>query len=175
MDHPASLTKDQPWRSAALVASAIAALELFALVVVGLVYVVKPFAASVEARVARPALGKAETRVTPAEPAAKKQAPPALARDSTSVLVLNGNGITGAADVAAGQARRFHYVIAGTGNAPRTDFPASLVMYRPGFGREGRRLARDLGLGRVTPLDGIRASDLQGAHVALIVGRSDPE
>jgi hypothetical protein len=43
-------------------------------------------------------------------------------------------------------------------------------MYRPGFEGEARRLARDLGIKRVAPLDGLRASELQGAHLALIVG-----
>jgi hypothetical protein len=44
------------------------------------------------------------------------------------------------------------------------------VMFRPGFKTEAQRLARDLGLKRVGPLDGVRARDLQGAHVALVVG-----
>ena len=43
-------------------------------------------------------------------------------------------------------------------------------MYRPGFEGEARRLARDIGVRRVSPLDGIRRRDLQGAHIALILG-----
>jgi hypothetical protein len=42
-------------------------------------------------------------------------------------------------------------------------------MYRPGFAREAKRLGRDVGV-RVAPLDGMRIRDLQGAHVALVVG-----
>ena len=47
-------------------------------------------------------------------------------------MVLNGNGITGAADVASVDVRNRRYVITGTGNAPRSDFPRSIVMYRLG-------------------------------------------
>jgi hypothetical protein len=43
-------------------------------------------------------------------------------------------------------------------------------MYRPGFRGEAKRLASDLGIRRVSPLDGLRARDLQGAHLAFVVG-----
>jgi hypothetical protein len=43
-------------------------------------------------------------------------------------------------------------------------------MYRPGFRPEAVRLARDARIAIVTPLDGLRRSQLQGAHVALILG-----
>jgi hypothetical protein len=66
--------------------------------------------------------------------------------------------------------RRFHYIIAATGNAPRTDFRRSLVMYRKGYEGEAIRLAHDLHIRRVIPLDGLGLRDLQGAHLALIIG-----
>lgn len=124
-------------------------------------------------------LGKKAAKVEASTPAAdqvKKQTPaPApvakLARNETSVIVLNGNGIQGAADEAAGVVQSLHYLIAGTANAPRTDFARSLVMYRPGYKGEAMRLAKDVRLKRVVPLDGMRAAELQGAHVALILGR----
>jgi hypothetical protein len=46
----------------------------------------------------------------------------------------------------------------------------SLVMYRPGYEGEGRRLARDLGIRMVTLLDGMRTSDLHGAKAVVIIG-----
>jgi hypothetical protein len=92
-----------------------------------------------------------------------------LERRKTSVLVLNGNGVAGAAAATADRVRSRHYLVAGTGNAPRTSFTHSVVMYRPGFAREAKRLGRDVGV-RVAPLDGMRIRDLQGAHVALVVG-----
>jgi hypothetical protein len=78
--------------------------------------------------------------------------------------------VTGAASVIAERVRRKHYRIAATDDAPRSDFRSSLVMYRPRYEREARRLARDLGIKRVSPLDGLRAGRLQGAHLAYIVG-----
>ena len=43
-------------------------------------------------------------------------------------------------------------------------------MYRPGFAGEGRRLARDIGVKIVGPLDGLRKSDLHGAQLVFILG-----
>ena len=43
-------------------------------------------------------------------------------------------------------------------------------MYRRGFEGEGRRLARDLGIGIVGPLDGLRISQLHGANAVVVVG-----
>jgi hypothetical protein len=43
-------------------------------------------------------------------------------------------------------------------------------MFRPGYRPEAVRLARDLKLKIVGPLDGLRPRDMMGAHVALIVG-----
>ena len=162
-------------------AAGIAALELVLLVVVVLAAFAKPFsndadivaaatttpggkAAKVEA--STPATADAVKKTTPAPaPVAK------LARNETSVIVLNGNGIQGAADEAAGVVQSLHYLIAGTANAPRSDFARSLVMYRPGYKAEAMRLAKDVRVKRVIPLDGVRAAELQGAHVALILGQ----
>jgi len=66
--------------------------------------------------------------------------------------------------------RGIGYTIGGVGNAPRADFTRSLVMYRPGHEAEGKRLARDLRIKNVGPLDGIRTRELLGAHVAVVVG-----
>ena len=43
-------------------------------------------------------------------------------------------------------------------------------MYRPGFEQEADRLANDVHVRRVVPLDGMRPGELQGAHLALIIG-----
>jgi len=45
------------------------------------------------------------------------------------------------------------------------------VMYRPGYKGEAMRLAKDVRVRRVVPLDGMRTAELQGAHIALILGR----
>jgi len=119
---------------------------------------------------------KAEATAPPATSIEKKKAkthaaPTAsLSRRRTSVIVLNGNGTPGAAATTALQLRRFHYTVAATGNANRTDFARSLVMYRKGYEGEAIRLAHDLHVKRVTPLDGMKLGELQGAHLALILG-----
>jgi LytR cell envelope-related transcriptional attenuator len=175
VDHPAQLSAPQPWRSAALVAATIAAVELFLLVVLGFAFGAKLFSKEVErvsATASAPAAQAtiAETAVPRSETPTEAPATVILARNETSVIVLNGNGIAGAASVAAERVQRRGYIIAGTTNAPRTNFRRSLVMYRPGREAEAQRLARDLKVKRVAPLDGVRIADLQGAHVALIIG-----
>ncbi len=87
-------------------------------------------------------------------------------------MVLNGNGRNGAASEAADLVRSRNYLIAGTADAPRTDFARTIVMFRSGHRPEAVRLARDFKIKRIAPLDGVRVADLQGAHLALIVGAS---
>ena len=43
-------------------------------------------------------------------------------------------------------------------------------MYAPGFEGEGRRLARDLGVKVVGPLDGMKRSALHGGQLAVVLG-----
>jgi hypothetical protein len=163
------------WRRAALLAAAVAALELVALVVVALAFIAKPFAdepaaqkPAEPARVAQESSGKEG-------PGAEKATAPVRAersRAETRVLVLNGNGISGAAGMKADVIERFRYQVAGVSDAARRDFPRTVVMYRSGFRGEGERLADDLGLagGRAMPLDGMRPADLGGAQLVVIVG-----
>jgi hypothetical protein len=176
VDHSSELPAQSPWRNAAFVAATVATVELAILLVVGIFLFGKFFAGEVEkatdpVTVAREAV----ERVREAAPAGSGAGggaaePELLPKRQTSVLVLNGNGQSGAAAVMAERVRGKKYLIAGTGNAPRTDFRRSLVMYRPGFRGEAKRLASDLGIRRVSPLDGLRARDLQGAHLAFVVG-----
>jgi hypothetical protein len=181
VEHPAPIPSAQPWRVAALVAAAVATVELLILVVLGVAFGSKFLAGTAKdvvtapMRMQAPPASSQETAPAAQGDAAKTSAKtgtrrPALARTETSVIVLNGNGISGAAATGAEKVRPFHYLIAGTDNAPRTNFSRSLVMYRPGYKAEARRLAKDIGLRRVVPLDGMRARDLQGAHIAYIIG-----
>ena len=88
------------------------------------------------------------------------------------MLVLNGNGVAGAAASTGELVRGKGYVIAAVGNAARTDYRRSVVMYRPGYAPEAARFARDLRVKIVSPLDGLRLKDLMGAHVAVVIGAS---
>jgi hypothetical protein len=157
-----------PWRTATVVASAVAALELVLLVVLGAMLLAEPVANQVRQA--------AEQKVfAPVKPKARSAAKtpvgkPTLSRAETSVIVLNGNGRAGAAATSADAVRRFGYTIGSVGNAPRTDFTRTVVMFRPGHRPEAVRLAKDLNVKIVGPLDGLRPADLLGAHVALVVG-----
>ena len=174
MDHSSRLPTPQPWRSAAFIAATVATVELVILLIAGIFLFGKFFAGEVEkasdpAAVTRAAVER-QAKATGSGGAGKAAAKPLLDRRKTSVLVLNGNGVSGAAAVTADRVRSRHYLVAGTGNAPRTSFTRSVVMYRPGFKGEANRLGRDLRIRRVTPLDGMTIRELQGAHVALVVG-----
>jgi hypothetical protein len=174
VDHSSRLPAPQPWRSAALIAAAVATVELAILLVAGIFVFGKFFAdevgkASDPVAVARAAVER-QAKAPAAGGSGEAGAKPLLERRNTSVLVLNGNGVAGVAATTADRVRSRHYLVAGTGNAPRTTFTRSVVMYRPGFEGEAKRLGRELGVRRVAPLDGMRIRDLQGAHVALVVG-----
>jgi hypothetical protein len=169
MEHSLSpLELGRPWRTTALVASAVALLELLAIVSLGIALLGEPVAERVRARAEGPAFPK------PAKPAPVRPSPvthlPTLARADTSILVLNGNGRTGAASETAARVSSAGYIVAGAANAPRSSYRRSLVMYRKGRSVEAKRFARDLRIPVVGPLDGLRASELMGAHLVLIVG-----
>jgi len=161
----------RPWRTATLIASAIAAAELLLLVVVGIAMIGKPLSHKAEqaaaAKLAVPLPGKT-TQDSPIKFA--KTQKPSLARAATRVTVLNGNGQQGAAAAHAGQVRQYGYPVAAVGNAPKADYTRTMVMYRGRFRPEAARLAKDLGIKIVTPLDGLPVGALEGAHVAVIVG-----
>lgn len=165
----------RPWRTAAIIACGVAAVELVAVVGLAALLLGRPFLTRATASPAERRQARVEAAPDRAAPPRRAQrippAAPRLSRAQTSVLVLNGNGRPGAAAAEAERLRARGYPVAGVGNAPRTDYASTLVMYRPGFEPEARRLARDLGGASVAALDGLRPSDLHGAHAALILGR----
>ena len=172
MDHPLAAHDAlvRPWRTAAYVAVAVAAVELLLLLLIGGGKLVGWASARVELaaqeRVLAPAKQHEKRLATrkPASAAAAKRP-----RSKTVVLVLNGNGRTGAAASAASRVRSRGYKIGAVTNAPEL-VPRSIVMFKPGFAGEGKRLGRDLGVKFVTPLDGMRARDLGRAHAVFILG-----
>lgn len=170
MDHPLPGPDAliRPWRTAAYVAAAIAVVELLLLLVIG-------GGALMGAVSDRLQLAAQEHALAPASqtrPSARKAAPsPAakLPRSRTVIMVLNGNGHTGAAAAAASRVRSRGYRIGRVGNAAR-QVSRSLVMYKPAFAGEGIRLARDLRLKHAGPLDGMRPRELGRAHLVYILG-----
>jgi hypothetical protein len=159
------------WRRTAIAAGAVAVIELIALLAVGAAALGRPLAQTVRARAEKAhALAPSAGRPTPAARPRRAPAVPRLTRARTSVLVLNGNGRQGAASSEARALETLGYRVGATGNAARSDYAASIVMYRPGYRPEARRLARDTGIRVVGPLDGLRIADLRDSQLALIVG-----
>jgi hypothetical protein len=161
VEHALPNPSRHPWRTIAVVAAGIATLELLALVVTATALVAKPVAKHVRAEAVKRA-------ATPQQP--KVPTRPLLARRAVTVTVLNGNGVAGAAASTASRVRARGYKIRKVGNAPRGGYGRSVIMYRAGFRPEALRLGGDLGIRLVSPLDGLRASNLGGARVAVVVG-----
>ena len=167
MDHPLSAFDTvRPWRTATLVAGAVAVVELVLLVIVGGTL----FARHATTQAAPTRAHAARTVVARPHVPVRVHTAARLTRRQVGVLVLNGNGRHGAASSAAARVHRHGYPVRAVGNAQRMDYRRSIVMYRPGFEAEGRRLGRDLGIGIVGPLDGMRAAQLHGAKAVLVVG-----
>jgi hypothetical protein len=170
----------RPWRTRTLIVTGIATVELLALVGVGVVLLGKGWFQHTRANAAQTtaqstAHHAAPAAPSPSAPAAKPRialpARPIVTRAQTGLLVLNGNGQSGAAGAEARALRAHGYSVVAVGNAKRNDYAASIVMYRPGYDREARRLARDVGIPVVTALDGLLPSQLKGAKLMIILGR----
>ena len=153
----------RPWRRATIAVSAVAAVELVTLAVVGIILLGNPLSRHLRASAAAAAAPRTRASV----PAPAKR--PVLPRSETSVMVLNGNGQAGAAHATADRVQSRGYMLGNVGNAPRIT-PHSVVMYRAGYEAEGRRLGRDMRVRIVRPLDGMRPTQLLGAHLVLIIG-----
>ena len=159
----------RPWQLATAVAAAIAAIELVLLIGGGVFLLARPISHAIQNEARR----SIATRPTKPQQAVRHAtAPPAKVRPRTQVriMVFNGNGVNGAAGSTAAHLHGLGYPIAGTANASRQDYATSVVMYRPGFRAEGLRLAHEMGVNVIGPLDGIGGAALHGGDLAVIVG-----
>jgi hypothetical protein len=167
LDYPALSPQGATlWRRATFVASAVAAAELAVIVVAGVAIFGKTVAKHVEKAAVARVYKAPKTTGTPLNaPAGIARLP----RSQTVVTVLNGGHVSGAAATRARAIRSLGYMVGQVGNAPH---PAlrTVIQYRPGYRAEAARLARDLHMRAVSPLDGLKKSDLLGAQVALILG-----
>ena len=150
-----------------MVAAGVAAVELVVLLAGGtLMLAHRSTAATVPAK--RPAKAVRVPAVHLRLP--KVKSIPLGARSQAAVLVLNGNGVAGAASTAAAHLQGLGYRIAATKNATRHDYARSMVMYAPGYAKEARRLARDTGLRLVAPVDGMTPARLKRSPLVLLLG-----
>lgn len=160
----------RPWRTATLVASLVAAVELVLLVGVALLLLAKPLSHAVQRQAQAAAIAPEKKKAVAAVKREERISLPSLTRTETHVFVLNGNGRSGAAAGAASKLNVLGYRVQGTGNATRQDYATSVVMYRKGFAAEAQRLARDLKIKIVGPLDGLKPAALHGAQLAVVLG-----
>jgi len=170
VQHAESIPANFPWRTATLVVGVIAALELFALIGIGAVQLAPKKHATASATASAAATPR------PAHVVNKHEAPrvpahPLRARSAVNVLVLNGNGVQGAAASEASRLRISGYRVGGARNAARHNYVRSMVLYVPGWAKEARRLARDSGFHMVAPVDGLRPSTLRGSKLVVILGK----
>jgi hypothetical protein len=129
-------------------------------------------APAVSATVAKTAhvVKKKTHAVTPPAKPKKKHKSALPAPSKTPVMVLNANGVQGAAGAVAGKLNSYGYPTPVVTNARERGVPPT-VMYAPGYGAAARALARKVGhILYVTPLDGVKPSELHGAKLVIYVG-----
>jgi hypothetical protein len=170
VQHAESIPASFPWRTATLVVGVVATLELFALIGIGAVQLAPKKHATSSATAsaaAAPRPAHVHKRKAPRVPTH-----PLRARSAVNVLVLNGNGVQGAASTEASRLRIAGYHVGGARNAARHNYVRSMVLYVPGWVKEARRLARDTGVHIVAPVDGLRPSMLKGSRLVVILGNA---
>jgi hypothetical protein len=173
VQHAEPIPASFPWRSATLVVGAIATVELAALIGIGAVHLAPKHAVAATAAPAKPHHAQPVFPSTVRAP--KFAAPPSQplrARASVHVLVLNGNNVQGAAATEAARLQGAGYRIGGAENAQRHNYARSMVLYVPGWIKEARRLAHDIGIRIVAPVDGLRPAALRGSQTVVILGTS---
>lgn len=93
-----------------------------------------------------------------------------LTPQRTPVLVLNGNGLAGAAAREAALVKQLGYPVSRVGNAQSQDYARTVVGYRTGLRREALTLARKLDVRTVSLLTGTPPSELGAAKLVVITG-----
>ncbi len=158
MEHVQAFDRRFSWRGAALAAALVLVIALAVLAGMALLHRIGGTRPAAAARRA-------------ASHAATSRTVPLRSRSRISVLVLNGNGIAGAAGREATRLLGRGYRRLLPANAPG-GYSRSLVLFRPGWGREAERLARDAGIAAVAPLDGSLPSADAGYQLVVILGAS---
>ena len=175
MEHVQHLDRLFPWRTAALAAGVLAFVELLALLVVAGVRLapgVHERSTSSTASAAKARASATGHALTRRHRPLRAKPQPLRRRSHVSVLVLNGNGVTGAAGREAARLLARGYRAATSADAPNHDYARSIVLFAPGYSREGRRLGHDARVRIVGPLDGMRRSQLRGSQLVVILGDS---
>ena len=172
MDHAQDIPAPFPWRAVAVLAAGAALVELVALIAIGLMHLA-PKSTAEPAPTAASAAAVVHPRHVHVRVVRKVKVPslPLRPRSHVRVLVLNGNGVSGAASAEAARLEAQGYRIGGATNAERHDYARSMVMFVPGWVKEARRLAHDAGVRMVAPVDGLHPAQLKGSGVVLLLGK----
>ena len=172
-----------PWRTATMIASAVAAAELVGLFVIGAFVLAHPFHHAAK-KTTTTASSAAASTVVHHTATVQRHVAPVPAKDRVTpitapairppgklrVLVLNANGVQGAAHAEAAHLQGLGYVIGGAANAPSHHYARSMVMFVPGYLKEARRLARETGIKIVAPVDGLTPSTLSASRLVVLLG-----
>lgn len=99
--------------------------------------------------------------------------PPAIQdRAAYTVAVLNASGVTGAAaDRVAPKVETAGYRVGQVGDANDQNLAKTVVMWRPGKQAVAQNVAKDLGITRAPPIDGVASDAIGDADVVVVVGK----
>ncbi len=101
-----------------------------------------------------------------------RQAVHAIKPSEIEVTVLNGTAVDGLAGTYGDMVERRGFQLGAVGNS-RSSFADSVVMFKPGDGREAHRVADSLEISRVRPMTSEISSLSAGARVAVVIGEDN--
>jgi len=112
------------------------------------------------------ALGADPDAVVPEDPPAIQD------RAAYTVAVLNASGVRGAAaDRVAPKVETAGLRVGQVGDANDQDLATTVVMWRPGKQAVAQNVAKDLGITRAPPIDGVATDAIGEADVVVVVGK----
>jgi LytR cell envelope-related transcriptional attenuator len=103
-----------------------------------------------------------------------KQAAAAVKPAEIEVTVLNGTSVVGLAAVFGDKVEGKGFELGAVTNSS-SSFEESIVMFKPGHKMEARKVAKQMGISKLQPMNGEIESVSAGADVALIVGEDNAE
>jgi hypothetical protein len=103
-----------------------------------------------------------------------KQAATKVKPSEVDVTVLNGTSVAGLAATFGDEVEGKGFNLGAVTNSS-SSFEESVVMFKPGHKMEARKVAKQLGISRLQPMNGEIQSVSAGADVAVIVGEDNAE
>ncbi len=103
-----------------------------------------------------------------------KQAAAKVKPSEIDVTVLNGTSVAGLAATFGDEVEGKGFNLGAVTNSS-SSFEASVVMFKPGHKMEARKVAKQLGIAKLQPMNAEIQSVSAGADVAVIVGEDNAE